>query len=128
MAFISGQLGEALCGEHDALCFIEDNILASIILDKLRLHPRTGEICRGIQMREKTNGGNLLVRIGRQGSHDISMLVHGDLHQPQLLQLSYQLAGQLHLSGCGRAGFIVIIRLGIHLSIRNKPLYQLFFH
>ncbi|MNC31246.1 hypothetical protein D3C75_795610 [compost metagenome] len=114
LALVAGKLRVSCYRQNGALCGVQYNVLTVVILNQLRVHISAAEVLGCVHMGQKTDDRHRgFVRIGRQGGHDVAVLVNRYLGHAQLLQLLHQLVGQGPLPFRGGAGVVMLVGLGI---------------
>ena len=76
-------------------------------------------------MRNKANGGHLLVGVGRQSGIHITILVHLDIGHANALEFVAQIFSQFKLLGRAWRGVSVLGTLGVEADVVQKSFYYI---
>ena len=91
LALVSQQFRELGRPQEQARHTFQCDVSTVVVLDDLRLDILSGSVRRRIHVRDEAYGRNFLVNVGRDGTHDVAVLVQGSLHAHIVQLLAEQL-------------------------------------
>ena len=118
LACVLQQLGELFRTHHNTLA--QQYVAAVVVAYNVWLNVSTRAIRAGIVMRNKSNGRNLVFRVGLQRCVNVTLLVHLHIAQSFVFQFFLQVLGKHQLFRRTRYGVTILSRLCVKLRIVYK--------
>ena len=93
------ELGEFSRAEHDTLFSVERDGLSVVVVDDARIYVASANVGRCVEVGDEADSRHMARGVGRQGRHEVSVVVKRNLGKAHFLQFLFEMLGKYHLAG-----------------------------